>query len=381
MTSDPPDTPAPATPTPGRVLGLHVTDRAAVAVVLSSTTGEMVRVPVVTDGVLYLLPDGSSALTRPDEPSPTVDVVDRFADHVGDPAGVVSAHGAVLRAEDLLATVLLLLIDRARPDADIVAVAHPTTWTVEQIAALHDSLAYLSLSGVDLVPVADAPAGTVDDHLAVALTAARTAGGLAPSAVPAVDESTDPTAAPRRRLPLAIGAAVATIAIAAAVAGALVVTSDRTVSTAVPVIADATPATPTSTTAAAPSRSTGPFPTVSPGATASTVEAVSADSAVAATVAEVDPPAPSAPAPAPPVGLPPAPAGPPPGPTVDPAPPDSPVTDPGDTGTGTDPGDTGTGTGTDSGTGTDADTDPEDPDTETPGGESTPGDPPSTPRP
>ena len=40
----------PETPMPGRILGLHVTDRAAVAVVLSSTTGEMVRVPVVTDG-------------------------------------------------------------------------------------------------------------------------------------------------------------------------------------------------------------------------------------------------------------------------------------------------------------------------------------------
>ncbi len=330
-----PDTPTTDTPAPGRVLGLHVTDRAAVAVVLSSTTGEMVRVPVVTDGVLYLLPDGSSSLTRPDEPSPTVDVVDRFSDHLGDPAGVVSAHGAVLRAEDLLATVLLLLIDRALPDADIVAVAHPTTWSTEQTAALQDSLAFLSLSGVDLVPVTGAPAGTVDDHLAVALAAARTAAGLAPSPGPGVVESTDPAPQSlRRRLPLVVGAAAATIAIAAAVAGAIVVTSDRTVSTAVPVIADANPASPTTTTRPGVSRSAGPFPTVPAGAAVSAVD-------VAATVPEVaapaSPPAASAPVPSPSVVLPVVPVGPPPGPTVDPAPSDSPapepdpVTEPGDT--------------------------------------------------
>lgn len=326
-----PDTPTTDTPAPGRVLGLHVTDRAAVAVVLSSTTGEMVRVPVVTDGVLYLLPDGSSSLTRPDEPSPTVDVVDRFSDHLGDPAGVVSAHGAVLRAEDLLATVLLLLIDRALPDADIVAVAHPTTWSTEQTAALQDSLAFLSLSGVDLVPVTGAPAGTVDDHLAVALAAARTAAGLAPSPGPGVVVSTDPAPeSRRRRLPLVVGAAAATIAIAAAVAGAIVVTSDRTVSTAVPVIADANPASPTTTTGPGVSRSAAPFPTVPAGAAVSAVDVAATVPGTAAPASS--PPAASAPLPAPSVGLPDVPAGPLPVLTVDPAPsntsePDDPVTD------------------------------------------------------
>ena len=356
-----PDMPTTDTPAPGRVLGLHVTDRAAVAVVLSSTTGEMVRVPVVTDGVLYLLPDGSSSLTRPDEPSPTVDVVDRFSDHLGDPAGVVSAHGAVLRAEDLLATVLLLLIDRALPDADIVAVAHPTTWSTEQTAALQDSLAFLSLSGVDLVPVMDAPAGTVDDHLAVALAAARTAAGLAPSPVPGVVESTD--LAPesrRRRLPLVVGAAVATIAIAAAVAGAIVVTSDRTVSTAVPVIADANPASPTTTPRPGVSRSAGPFPTVPAGAAVSAVD-------VAATVPEVaapaSPPAASAPVPSPSVVLPVVPVGPPPGPTVDPAPSDSPAPEPDPV---TEPGDTDP-----------SETEPGESDEETPGDDESPSDSPS----
>ncbi|MFC7961385.1 hypothetical protein [Rhodococcoides kroppenstedtii] len=356
MTSATPDT-----PTPGRVLGLHVTDRAAVAVVLSATTGEMVRVPVVTDGVLYLLPDGSSSLTRPDEPSPTVDVVDGFSDHLGDPAGVVSAHGAVLRAEDLLATVLLLLIDRALPDADIVAVAHPTTWSTEQTAALQDSLAFLSLSGVDLVPVTGAPAGTVDDHLAVALAAARTAAGLAPSPVPGVVESTD--LAPesrRRRLPLVVGAAAATIAIAAAVAGAIVVTGDRTVSTAVPVIADANPASPTTTTRPGVSRSAGPFPTVPAGAAVSAVD-------VAATVPEVaapaSPPAASAPVPSPSVVLPVVPVGPPPGPTVDPAPSDSPAPEPDPV---TEPGDTDP-----------SETEPGESDEETPGDDESPSDSPS----
>lgn len=356
-----PDTPTTDTPAPGRVLGLHVTDRAAVAVVLSSTTGEMVRVPVVTDGVLYLLPDGSSSLTRPDEPSPTVDVVDRFSNHLGDPAGVVSAHGAVLRAEDLLATVLLLLIDRALPDADIVAVAHPTTWSTEQTAALQDSLAFLSLSGVDLVPVTGAPAGTVDDHLAVALAAARTAAGLAPSPVPGVVESTD--LAPesrRRRLPLVVGAAAATIAIAAAVAGAIVVTGDRTVSTAVPVIADANPASPTTTTRPGVSRSAGPFPTVPAGAAVSAVD-------VAATVPEVaapaSPPAASAPVPSPSVVLPVVPVGPPPGPTVDPAPSDSPAPEPDPV---TEPGDTDP-----------SETEPGESDEETPGDDESPSDSPS----
>lgn len=356
-----PDTPTTDTPAPGRVLGLHVTDRAAVAVVLSSTTGEMVRVPVVTDGVLYLLPDGSSSLTRPDEPSPTVDVVDRFSNHLGDPAGVVSAHGAVLRAEDLLATVLLLLIDRALPDADIVAVAHPTTWSTEQTAALQDSLAFLSLSGVDLVPVTGAPAGTVDDHLAVALAAARTAAGLAPSPVPGVVESTDPAPeSRRRRLPLVVGAAVATIAIAAAVAGAIVVTSDRTVSTAVPVIADANPASPTTTTRPGVSRSAGPFPTVPAGAAVSAVD-------VAATVPEVaapaSPPAASAPVPSPSVVLPVVPVGPPPGPTVDPAPSDSPAPEPDPV---TEPGDTDP-----------SETEPGESDEETPGDDESPSDSPS----
>ncbi|MBT1191179.1 hypothetical protein [Rhodococcoides kroppenstedtii] len=356
-----PDMPTTDTPAPGRVLGLHVTDRAAVAVVLSSTTGEMVRVPVVTDGVLYLLPDGSSSLTRPDEPSPTVDVVDRFSDHLGDPAGVVSAHGAVLRAEDLLATVLLLLIDRALPDADIVAVAHPTTWSTEQTAALQDSLAFLSLSGVDLVPVTGAPAGTVDDHLAVALAAARTAAGLAPSPGPGVVESTDPAPeSRRRRLPLVVGAAVATIAIAAAVAGAIVVASDRTVSTAVPVIADANPASPTTTTGPGVSRSAGPFPTVPAGAAVSAVD-------VAATVPEVaapaSPPAASAPVPSPSVVLPVVPVGPPPGPTVDPAPSDSPAPEPDPV---TEPGDTDP-----------SETEPGESDEETPGDDESPSDSPS----
>ncbi|MBY6365128.1 hypothetical protein HQ603_00005, partial [Rhodococcus corynebacterioides] len=265
------------TPVPHRILGLHVTDRAAAAVVLSAETGEMVRVPVVTDTVLHLLPDGSSSLTRPDpDTAPDgVDVVDRFVEHVGDPAGVVSAHGAVLRAEDLLATVLLHLIDRTRPDADVVAVAHPGTWTADQVAALRDSLEFLSLTGVELLPDT-VLSGAPDEPLDVALAAARHAGGLAPppAAAPTV---VVPAGVGRRRLPVVLAAAAAAVALAAAVTGAIVVTADRTVAPEVPAIADAVPATGTSATAApTTSRSTGPFPTVTAEDVAAVVPSVTA---------------------------------------------------------------------------------------------------------
>ncbi|MDQ1181898.1 hypothetical protein [Rhodococcus sp. SORGH_AS_0301] len=326
-----------------RATGIHITDLTSTAVVVSTTSGELVRVPVTAETVLYLLPDGTTTLHRPDALTADIDVVDRFMARVGDPSGVVSSRGVPMRAEDLVATMMFLLLSETVDAGEDVraltaGAAHPADWSPERIAALRDALDFVGLTALTLHPESADPHATLgasEERLAAAAAAARAAAGLAPTtgapllATAAASTATDSGASrstPRGPLALLVAAAVATLLIVGG--GIAYLASDRTVSTAVPAVEDAAGVTarPT-TTRPAPSTSIG-FPTVVPGAPAP-VEATRAPARISTTVPPRAPDPEPAPAPAP------APA---PEPEPEPVPSDPPVVEePVDPAEGTDP--------------------------------------------
>ncbi|KQU07226.1 hypothetical protein ASG56_06735 [Rhodococcus sp. Leaf7] len=288
-------------PQSDRSVGLHVTDLHSTAVVVATGSGELVRVPVVHDTVLYLRPDGTSTLRRPDTMSTDIDVVDRFVTHVGDPAGVVSARGVPMRAEDLMATAMFLLLtevsDAGEDVTGITAGAtHPRDWSSDRIDALRESLDFLGLQQVSLHPEstsASATLGHADSRLASAVVAARAATG-----VPAAPTDSGAPARKDRRLVFAIAGMGILAAILVLAAGVTYLMSGRTTTTAVPVVENATTTQTTTTTRAAPSSSIG-FPTVVPGAPAPAVPTRAPAVVPRTTAAAPPPPAPPAPAPAP----------------------------------------------------------------------------------
>ena len=110
--------------------------------------------------VLYTTEDGSTTLgVAPD--APLARTATGFIDMVGNPDGIVLDDGVAYRAEDLLATGVFCLIEDCPADVDpdtaSLALAHPQDWTSETVTAVIESLNYLGLRSVSLVPVDAAP--------------------------------------------------------------------------------------------------------------------------------------------------------------------------------------------------------------------------------
>ena len=262
---------------------------------------------VERETVLYTTEDGSTTLgVAPD--APLARTATGFIDMVGNPDGIVLDDGVAYRAEDLLATGVFCLIEDCPADVDpdtaSLALAHPRDWTSETVTAVIESLNYLGLRSVSLVPIDAAPtsSGHTPARLAAldALAAAPFAGDVAteqfaavpapekPTSVPwtmvdapAYSAVTDPLRTPlapvatstvvpaarpaaqrRGRAPMlvAVGAAAAF----ALVGGAIAVAMGEYSETAVPPItnAEAPPPTTTSTTTHAPPAGPIAFPTV-----------------------------------------------------------------------------------------------------------------------
>ncbi|HEY5854145.1 MAG TPA: hypothetical protein VIW24_08875 [Aldersonia sp.] len=262
--------------------------------------------------VLYTSEDGTTTLGV-DPDVPLARTATDFVDRIGDPDGIVLDDGIAYRAEDLLATAVFCLLDGFpedfSPDDAALALAHPQDWTSDKVAAVIESLNYLGLRGVSLVPVdvpvdagyaAPASSGHTPAHLAAlaALAAAPVVGDAATEQfaaipkpeiptlasltmvdAPAYSAVTDPIPtppvpmstqtvvpaarpAPRRRGRAPIVVAVGAAAAFALVGGAIAVAMSEHSQTAVPPITNAEappPTTPmTSATPAAPIA----FPTV-----------------------------------------------------------------------------------------------------------------------
>lgn len=275
-------------PQPARAAGLHVTNTTSTAVLIDASTQEPVGDAVTVPTILALGADGQSSLGEPTESG--LDSTRDFVDKVGDPTGVTSAQGVAMRAEDLVATTLFLLLrDLAGPDGDVptAVAAYPTGWTSEQAELLREAMDFIGLSAVSLTPDSPSLRSSVPDadpSVAAAAGAALVAADAASAdpmtdsfnaaeaptvaayaAVPLVaptEETPTRSSGARRRTAFLVGAvALSGLLLTAGIIG--VVSQSNTPDTPVPVIESADTASSTPAADPTPPPSAGPvnFPT------------------------------------------------------------------------------------------------------------------------
>ncbi|MGU3432680.1 hypothetical protein ACNHUS_06645 [Actinomycetes bacterium M1A6_2h] len=177
-------------PQPARAAGLHVTNTTSTAVLIDASTREPIGVPITVPTILALGADGESSLGEPTESG--LDSTRDFVDRVGDPTGVTSAQGVAMRAEDLVATTLFLLVrDLSGPDGNVPAAtaAYPAGWTSEQVELLREAMDFIGLSTVSLTP--DSPALRSSVPSADPAVAAAAGAALVAADVASADPSTD----------------------------------------------------------------------------------------------------------------------------------------------------------------------------------------------
>ncbi|GGG28350.1 hypothetical protein GCM10007304_47750 [Rhodococcoides trifolii] len=257
------------------------------AVLLDVSTGLPVEEPIAVPTVLTLGVDGSSSLGEPAESG--LDSARDFVDRVGDPAGVTSAQGVAMRAEDLVVTTLFVLLrDVAGPAGNVPATAaYPTGWTSEQVELLREAMNFIGLSDVSLTPdtpslrsrapkaeaaaavgaallAADAAAvdPSTDSFTAGASDAATVAAYAAVPPIAPVEATPTRTSGARRRTAFLVGAVVTSgLLLTAGIVG--VVAQSNTPETPVPAIESAESANSTASGATTTQSTAGPvdFPT------------------------------------------------------------------------------------------------------------------------